>query len=123
METSATNQVIPDSIQTQVFQTASSLNFCSNFITGSKLSIKLDDKNFLLWNQQVEGVILTHNFQILLVNAQIPPKYNSTADETHNKVSTEYVKWIVQDQTLYTWLLSTLFDTIFPRVLSCKHAS
>lgn len=120
--TCATNEVIPDSDQTQVFQSGSTLHSGSNFVTGPKLSIKLDDKNFLLWNQQVKGVILTYNLHRLLVNPTILAKYNSVDEEKQNKVSAEYSKWIVQDQALYTWLLSTLSDTILPRVLSCRHA-
>lgn len=53
-------EISPNSEQTQVFQTGSVLRSGSNFVSGPKLSIKLDDKNFLLWNQQVKGVILTH---------------------------------------------------------------
>lgn len=108
--------------QPQVFHTTHTFQSHSNFITGPKLSIKLDEKNFLIWNQQVEGVILTHNLHRLLVHPQIPVKFNNTADETANKLSPEYEKWIVQDQALYTWLLSTLSETVLPRVLNCKHA-
>lgn len=121
--TSATNEINPDSEQTQVLQIGSTLHSSSNFVSRPKLSIKLDDTIFLLWNQKVEGVILTHNLHRLLVNSQVPQKYNSSDDEKLNKVSPEYAKWIVQDQALYTWLLSTVSDTILPSVFSCKHAT
>jgi hypothetical protein len=45
-----------------------------------KLSIKLDDKNLLLWHQQVEGVIISHKLHRFVVNPQIPAKYDSEAN-------------------------------------------
>lgn len=29
---------------------------------------------------------------------------------------------MVQDQALFTWLLSTISESVLPRLLSCKHA-
>lgn len=37
-------------------------------------------------------------------------------------VSDAYDKWLVQDQLLFTWLLSTLSDSVLPRVIGCKHS-
>ncbi|MCI34606.1 retrovirus-related Pol polyprotein from transposon TNT 1-94, partial [Trifolium medium] len=77
-----------------------------------KLSIKLDDKNFLLWNQQVEGVIISHKLHRFVVNPQIPTKYNSESDRELDIVSEAYDRWLVQDQMLFTWLLSTLAESV-----------
>ncbi|PNX63257.1 retrovirus-related Pol polyprotein from transposon TNT 1-94, partial [Trifolium pratense] len=87
-----------------------------------KLSIKLDDKNFLLWNQQVEGVILSNKLHRFVVNPEIPAKYNSESDRELDIVSEAYDKWIVQDQMLFTWLLSTLAESVLPRTIGCCHA-
>lgn len=35
--------------------------------------------------------------------------------------SEEYESWLVQDQAVFIWLLSTIFESVLPRVLSCKH--
>lgn len=44
------------------------------------LSIKLDEKNFLLWKQQVEGVVIAHKLHRYVVNPTIPQKYASEFD-------------------------------------------
>src|SRR3954468_19974016 len=89
---------------------------------GPKLSIKLQETNFILWNQQVEGVILSHKLHKFVVNPQIPPMYKTDEDRIGNTISAEYEAWIVQDQALFTWLLSTISEAVLPRVLSCKHS-
>lgn len=73
----------------------------SRFLIGSKLSIKLDDQNFLLWNQQMEEVITSHKLHPLLVNPEIPQKYDSENDRLIDRVSDAYNKWLVKDQTLF----------------------
>ncbi|CAJ2646763.1 unnamed protein product [Trifolium pratense] len=86
------------------------------------LTIKLDEKNFLLWSQQVNGVITAHNLHRFVVNPEIPLQYSSVTDRLDGKNSEEYQKWLFKDQTLFTWLLSTISDGVLPRVLNCKHA-
>jgi histone deacetylase 1/2 len=87
-----------------------------------KLSIKLDEKNYLLWHQQVEGVIISHKLHRFVVNPQIPAKYDSEAARELDEVSAAYDAWLVQDQMLFTWLLSTLAESVLPRTISCRHA-
>lgn len=86
------------------------------------LSIKLNDKKFLLWNQQVEGVIIAHKLHRFVVNPIIPQKYASESNRVQDLVTEEYQRWIVQDQMLFTWLLSSLSEAFLPRVLGCKHS-
>ncbi|MCI00977.1 retrovirus-related Pol polyprotein from transposon TNT 1-94, partial [Trifolium medium] len=86
------------------------------------LTIKLDENNFLLWSQQVNGVITAHNLHRFVVNPQIPLQFASLEDRACGKNSDAYQEWLVKDQTLFTWLLSTLSDGVLPRVLSCRHA-
>ncbi|GAU20748.1 hypothetical protein TSUD_231620 [Trifolium subterraneum] len=86
------------------------------------LTIKLDEKNFLSWSQQVNGVITAHNLHRFIVNPEIPLQFATVADRIDGKTSDEYRKWIFKDQTLFTWLLSTISDVVLPRVVHCKHA-
>ncbi|PNX93258.1 histone deacetylase, partial [Trifolium pratense] len=86
------------------------------------LTIKLDEKNFLLWSQQVNGVITAHNLHKFVVHPQIPLQFASVADRLDGKNSDEYQQWLFKDQSLFTWLLSTISDAVLPRVLNCKHA-
>ncbi|GAU29238.1 hypothetical protein TSUD_362280 [Trifolium subterraneum] len=86
------------------------------------LTIKLDEKNFLLWSQQVNGVITAHNLHRFVVNPEIPLQFASVNDRIEGKTSDEYRKWLFKDQTLFTWLLSTISDAVLPRVVHCKHS-
>lgn len=83
-----------------------------------KVSIKLQENNFLLLNQQVEGVILSHKLHKIVVNPRIPPMFKTESDRIENIVSKAYEEWIVQDQALFTWLLSTISESVLPCVLS-----
>lgn len=86
------------------------------------LSIKLDEKNFLLWNQQVQVVITAHKLHRFLVNPIISILYKTEANHALDLVSDAYQRWLVQDQLLFTWLLSSISDSILPRVLGCKRS-
>lgn len=83
--------------------------------------IKLHDNNYLLWNQQIEGLILTQRMHKLVVNPRIPQKFKTGQDRLEGKISEEYKSWIVQDQIVFIWLLLAIPKLILPRVLSCKH--
>lgn len=83
-----------------------------------KLSMKLQENNFLMWNQHIEGVILSHKLHKVVVNPQIPSMFKTDNDMLANIISEEYESWIVQDQTLFTLLLSIIFESVLPRVLS-----
>jgi histone deacetylase 1/2 len=58
----------------------------------------------------------------LVVNPQIPQKFKTDQDRITGTFSEEYDAWIVQDQAIFIWLLSTIFEAVLPRVLACKHA-
>lgn len=56
----------------------------------------------------------------MAVNPHIPPMFKSESDQ--NIVSEAYEEWMVHDQALFIWLLSTIWESVLPRLLSCKHA-
>lgn len=61
------------------------------------LSIKLDDSNFLLWNQQVEAIIAAHKLHRYAVNPQIPQQFASESNRLLGVQTEEYERWYVQD--------------------------
>lgn len=67
-------------------------------------------------------MILLHKLHKVVVNPHIPVMFKTDCDHLSNIVSKEYEMWIVQDQALFTWLLSMIFEVVLPEVLSCKHA-
>lgn len=57
-----------------------------------------------------------------IVNPLIPPKFACESDWILEQVTKEYQRWLVQDQMLFIWLLSSLSEAFLPRVLGCKHS-
>lgn len=51
-------------------QTSHFPNSSNQTIFGPELSIKHQESNFLVWNQQIEGVILSKKFHKYVVNPQ-----------------------------------------------------
>jgi len=83
---------------------------------------KLDDSNYLHWKQQIEPVIKSHKLQQFVVNPSIPQRYLTDEDRVANKVNPTFEAWEVQDQTLLTWLQSTLSKSVLSRVISSIHS-
>lgn len=50
----------------------------------------MQENNYLLYNQQVEGVVLTQKMHKLVVNPQIPQKFKLTQDRITGTLSDEY---------------------------------
>lgn len=73
--------------------------------------------SFLLWIQQVQDVIMSQKLHWLLGNSVIPPQYAMNED----RLSAKYDQWLVEDQMMFTWLLSMISNSALPRVLSCEH--
>lgn len=60
----------------QTSQTSNILGITCNSTTFSpKLYIKLQESNFLLWNNKWKGVILSNKLHRVIVNSQIPPMF------------------------------------------------
>ena len=87
-----------------------------------KRLIEQQKKNYWLWNQQVEGVILAQRVHKFILIPRIQLKFKNAQDQVDGKVSDEYEEWIVQDQVIFIWFLYTISESVLPRVLSCKHA-
>jgi hypothetical protein len=119
--TSPNGELEPNSSSEMVPLPSTSKDSSKSGLTHS-LTIKLDEKNYLLWQQQVNGVITAHNLHRFILDSKIPLKFNSDADRLSDTISDEYRKWLTQDQMLFTWLLSTISDGLLPCVLGCKHA-
>lgn len=55
-----------------------------------KLSIKLQENNFLFWNQQVDGVILSHKLHKIWINSKISSMFKTDNERLINIVLKEY---------------------------------
>lgn len=88
------------------------LSFSSKYF-GPKVFVKLQDNKYSLWNRQVEGVILTHDFIDM---------FNTDENRLNNAISDKCKTWIIQDQTLFIWVLSTISVSLLPQILMSKRS-
>ena len=87
------------------------------------LQLKLDDTNFLLWEQQALAAIYGHRLEKFLDwNTPIPSPFSSPDDELHQIHSEDYLLWRQQDQLLVSWLLGSFSDSFLTRVVGCRRA-
>ena len=87
------------------------------------LQLKLDDTNFLLWEQQALAAIYGHRLEKFLDrNTPIPPQFSSPEDELYQILSEEFLQWRQQDQLLVSWLLGSLSESFLMRVVGCKRS-
>lgn len=54
------------------------------------MSIKIQENNFLLWNQKVDGVILSHKLHKVVVNSEISPMLKIENDRVANMISENF---------------------------------
>lgn len=78
----------------------------SKFFSIEKLTILLDDSNYLLWRQQVLLAIKTHKLQCSLDGQVPPPSAIVIGDDGMIQENPEFVRYEQQDNALASWLLS-----------------
>ena len=97
-------------------------SFRSDFAFSLKISEKLNEKNFLVWRQQVEPCINANNLDEFLVAPIVPPRFLTAQDRATGKLNPEYRQWRLKDQMLLSWLQSTLSGEILACVVGSSHA-
>lgn len=75
------------------------------------ISVRLDNKNFLLWRKQVLSAIRGHKLQHFVFGTRSPPKkFVEPDDERIGKINPEFANWEQEDQLLVSWLLSSMTE-------------
>ncbi|GAU51551.1 hypothetical protein TSUD_414140 [Trifolium subterraneum] len=87
------------------------------------ISVRLDDKNFKQWKQQVSSVIRGFSLQKYINNPVVPEQFLSDADRTAGTVNPLYQAWENQDALVCTWLLSTILDSLLAKVVDYTYSS
>ncbi|MCI03005.1 retrovirus-related Pol polyprotein from transposon TNT 1-94 [Trifolium medium] len=79
----------------------------------AKVSVKLDaeKENFLIWRQLVEPVIKSHRLHMFLTRSAIRRNAGSSNNDFEEK-----------DQILFSWILSTLSESMLARVIGCTNS-
>lgn len=65
-----------------------------HFQCSLKIALKLDEKNFHLWRQQVELYINAHNLTDLVVCTHIPPQFLTDDAHGQGSVNPAYSFWL-----------------------------
>ncbi|WVZ20638.1 hypothetical protein V8G54_007960 [Vigna mungo] len=87
------------------------------------LPIKLKGlENYRLWKEQVRIITMSFNMERFVVKFLIPEEYANESDRKNDILSKEYQEWLIQDQILYSWLLSSLSEELFPIIARCIHS-
>ncbi|PPR91121.1 hypothetical protein GOBAR_AA29560 [Gossypium barbadense] len=89
----------------------------SRFFSTKKISVILDDTNFLLWRQQVLLAIKTYKLQQFLDTCTVaPPSLVPDANGVLQE-NPEFVKFEQQDSALASWLLSSVSQAVLPHLI------
>jgi len=78
--------------------------------------------NLVAWKQQVTRVLVEEDLVDFVTNPSTPLKYTSQAELACDVVSEEYEEWVIKDQKLRTFLLSSLSEFIANFVREWEHA-
>ncbi|XP_017622046.1 uncharacterized protein LOC108466209 [Gossypium arboreum] len=84
----------------------------SRFFSTKKISVLLDDTNYLLWRQQVFLVIKTYKLQSFLDLHTVPPSQLLPGDDGVPQENLEFTQFEQQDSALASWLLSLVSPTV-----------
>lgn len=88
-----------------------------------KLTLVLDDSNFLFWKQQIMFTTRSRNLQSYLdgtATVPSPKLYDDTGAASDNP---DYLVYVQQDAALASWLLTTISPKILPSLVGCHTAS
>ncbi|KAF7834709.1 retrovirus-related Pol polyprotein from transposon TNT 1-94 [Senna tora] len=107
----------------QITPSAPNLTKDSTVSFSHNLFVKLDEKNYLLWKQQILAAIQGHDLEEYIAGKDsIPKKFSFTEDELAEKLDPNYVKWKKQDKLILSWLLSFMTETMLTKVSECDHS-
>lgn len=106
---------------------ASSFNFDGVFPSSHVksfhlISVKLNDKNFKHWKQQIDGVILGHKLQQFVTVSLVPLQFLPDVDPATSGANPTFLDWEQQDGLICIWLLSTVSDSLLPKLVDCTYS-
>ncbi|MBA0818326.1 hypothetical protein Gohar_022110, partial [Gossypium harknessii] len=89
----------------------------SRFFSTKKVSILIDDSNYILWWQQVLLAVKAYKLQSFLdLNTRPPPSIITYADGLLQE-NVEFTKVEQQDSALAFWLLSSVSPDVLPHLI------
>ena len=87
-------------------------------------SIKLNSKNYIPWKLQFQPLLNFYNLHDVLTGIEIsPPKEILNQVISFMKPNPEYLQWFNKDQLLFSWLLSSIFEEVYPHLIGFNSSS
>ncbi|KAL4346352.1 hypothetical protein GQ457_17G022290 [Hibiscus cannabinus] len=117
----------PDAVRTssEVAQSDSSSGAATahKSFTNKKVSVVLDEYNFLVWKQQVLLAVRSLRLEKLLTGALKPPPATVTAADGSVVENEDHEIFVAQDSALASWLLSTISPPLLPQFVGAETAA
>ncbi|KAF7827163.1 Retrovirus-related Pol polyprotein from transposon TNT 1-94 [Senna tora] len=82
-------------------------------------TIKLTERNFVIWKLQIVATINGYGLHKYLTGDH-PKIYSTEEDEKLEKISKEYDHWLKQDQLLASWLVASMAEEMVTRMVGKK---
>ncbi|KAE9621198.1 hypothetical protein Lalb_Chr01g0011111 [Lupinus albus] len=80
---------------------------------------KLTEKNYLTWSQFMLAVLKANRVLRFVLQSDFPPQFLSESDRLHHRINPLFLSWEEQDQTVFSWLLNSISESLQPRVIGC----
>ncbi|KAL4353878.1 hypothetical protein GQ457_06G021620 [Hibiscus cannabinus] len=95
----------------------------SKLFTNKRVSVVLDDLNFLLWKQQILLAVRSHRLEKLLLGKIKAPPESVRNDQDEQVENEEYELFVAQDSALASWLLSTISPHLLSQFVGAETTS
>lgn len=87
-------------------------------------SIKLTSKNYIPWKLQFTPLLNFYNLHGILYGTEpCPPKDRTNPETKQAEINPDYVTWFSKDQILFSWLLSSITEEIYPHLIGLTSAA
>ena len=88
--------------------------------------VKLGQNDFLLWKSVIIPIVKGHDLDGYLFGTQLIPEKMVTmmekSSESKAMFNLTYVKWVRTDQRLLCWLVSSISESVLPKVVGLSTA-
>ena len=86
-------------------------------------SIKLNAKNYILWKLQFQPLLNFYNLHGVLDGMEhSPPKEIQNVTTAVTETNPAYLQWFAKDQLLFSWLLSSISEEVYPHLIELNSA-
>ncbi|KAE9614446.1 hypothetical protein Lalb_Chr05g0228251 [Lupinus albus] len=85
-------------------------------------SMKLTEKNYLVWRHFMMATLTSNRANHFVLGTEIPHRFLSDNDRIVNHVNPAYLRWEELDQSIFSWILNSLFESLQPHVVGCIHS-